>query len=108
MRRFSILLTVLVVSISGVCAAAGPAASSAGAAPSHPQSLDAFLAGLAAPAPATRSNVPDFCQQPLSSCPCDKLNGWPCSQAGTHHACTTVDGFASTCTCSSGAWHCLL
>jgi hypothetical protein len=112
MRRIGILVTILVVSICGVCSAASltaqPAKATPSHTPSHTQSLDAFLAGLAAPSPATLSNVPDFCQQPLSSCPCDKLNGWPCSQAGSHHACTTVDGYASSCTCNSGAWHCLL
>jgi hypothetical protein len=112
MRRFSILSTVLVVAICGVCSAAGIAAqpdkTTSFSTPTHTQTVAAFLAELAVPSPATMSNVPDFCQQPLSSCSCDRLNGWPCSQAGSQHACTTSDGYPSSCTCNSGAWHCLL
>lgn len=45
-------------------------------------------------------------------CACTTLHGFPCEVLGATHACTTSDGYPSTCKCrQSGSlkkWGCLL
>ncbi len=64
----------------------------------------AALLGIVAVASWSGTARPAFAS-PL----CSSVHGTHCTTTGTTTACTTSDGFQSTCTCTSGhLWRCLL